>query len=127
MKSNTNKRLLHVMNEKLKRKRDLEKLMRKYKLKIRSDSKLCNGFINGSIVGISVEYVVHRMCEMKYLYDYANINDAFNDAQIELKNNSENLSGSKSLFDIAERIALEKCGGYPETFPWMKRVKTNKI
>ena len=117
----SNKRLLNAMNSKLKRKKDLETLMAQYKLPIRGDSKLCKGFIDGSIKDYTVEEVVRRMCEMKFLYDYANIKDAFDEAREEQEEEfNAGYIPDCSLFEMAELIALKKCGGYPEVFPWMQ-------
>ena len=120
-KERSNKRLLNAMNSKIKRKKDLETLMTHYKLPIRGDSKLCKGFIDGSITNYTVEQVVRRMCEMKFLYDYANIKSAFDEARDE--QDEEFNAGyipDCSLFEQAELIALRKCGGYPVVFPWMQ-------
>jgi hypothetical protein len=120
-KERSNKRLLNAMNAKIKRKKDLEDLMKHYKLTIRNDSKLCKGFIDGSITDYTVEEVVRRMCEMKYLYEYANIKDAFNEARDEQDDEiNAGYIPDCSLFDMAEIIALRKCGGYPAVFPWMQ-------
>lgn len=41
-------------------------------VKFRSDSALCSQYINGTS-DLSLDYVVQRMCEMKYLYEYCHM------------------------------------------------------
>jgi len=113
-------------DEKIKgRKEDLVHALKEYKLKLRSDSKLCNGYIDGTIKDWTIDEIVRRMCEMKYLYDYCDMDDAFQTAKDD--QNEELNAGyfpDEPLFDHAERIALEKHGGgYPNVFPWMVKNK----
>ncbi len=119
-KERAEKRLMNSMNAKIMRKNELVERMKQYKLVIRNDSKLCKGYIDGTITEYSVDDIVKRMCQMKYLYDYADIQSAFSKAYEEY--NDELNSGyipDCTVFDNAERIALQKCGGYPSVFPWM--------
>ncbi len=99
----------------------LENALKKYKLDMRSDSKLCSGFIDGSIKDWTVDQVVHRMCQMKYLFDYCDMDDCFEEAKT--RRQEEYDAGyfpDMPLFDEAEQIALKNAGGYPQVFPWMK-------
>lgn len=87
----------------------------KYKLVLRSDSKLCESYINGSIhERWTLDTIAYRMCQMRYLYDYCDMNQAFRQAKD--KNRRNGYEGD--LFDIAERIAI-KGKGYPSEWPWL--------
>lgn len=86
-------------------------------LKLRSDSSLCNGYIDGTITDWTLDRIVERMCQMKYLYDYCDFNKYFQQA----RNNSDRYNRDEPLFDKAERLALKACGGYPKVFPWLKK------
>jgi hypothetical protein len=107
------------------RRRDLEDALKEYDLELRDDSKLCNGYINGTIDDAewSIPNIVHRMCEMRFLYDYCGINSVFK----KIKKNRPDVTldrpgFSESLFDRAEKEALKKRGGkYPNEWPWMKK------
>ena len=58
-----------------KRKNELIDALKKYKLSLRSDSKLCEKYIQSGIrgIGMSIDDIVERMAEMKYLFDYCNM------------------------------------------------------
>jgi hypothetical protein len=95
------------------RKKELKEILDKHGLTIRSDSKLCNGYIDGTIKDKSLEWIAHRMCQMKYLFEYCNFNQAYQEA---LDNGYHH-----DLFDEAEQIAISKVGGYPFIFPWLTK------
>jgi len=102
------------------RKKLLETKMAEKRLEIRSDSKLCAGFINGTIKE-DVDDVVERMCQVKYLFDYCHMDDCFEIAKKEQRDEIKaGYYPDEPLFDHAERIALKKCGGYPEVYPWLE-------
>jgi len=63
------------------RRERLEKGLYKYGLTLRNDSKLCAGYINGTIKDWTVKKIVHRMCEMKYLYEYCKIDNFMDEAK----------------------------------------------
>jgi hypothetical protein len=92
------------------RKTLLEAKLNEKKLKLRSDSTYCQDYINEKIK-VDVDEVVKRMCQIKFLFDYCNMQKYLN-----MEYNNKN----KSLFDNAEELALSKHGGYPDTFPWLK-------
>ncbi len=104
-------------NAKVERRRtELTNALRNVHLEIREDSKLCRGYISGTIKDKSLEWIVHRMCQMKFLFEYADIKKCFPEAH-------ENLGyfySDEELFEEAEEIALSKVGGYPEVFPWLR-------
>lgn len=103
------------------RKQKLIKALNKSGLELRSDSKLCQGYINGTIKNKSVDECVLRMCQMKYLYDYCRMEKCYKRAV--RKQNIEWEAGyipDIPLWDQAEMIALDKYGPYPREWPWLK-------
>jgi len=48
----------------------LNKELAKYALPIRADSKLCNGYINGSLKDWSLEEVVEKTLQIRWLYEH---------------------------------------------------------
>jgi hypothetical protein len=106
------------------RKKELVKALDEYGLKLRNDSKLCNGYIDGSIKDWSIDGIVERMCQMKYLYDYCNMDECYDEAYEEQQEEYEaGYYPDCSVFEQAEMIALEKYGNkgkYPEEWPWLE-------
>ena len=104
------------------RKEQLVNALNEYKLKLRADSKLCTGYIDGTIKEYSIQQIVNRMCQMKYLYDYCDMDGAYDEAkQSQREEINAGYFPDCSLFDEAEMIALHKNGGkYPAVYPWMK-------
>lgn len=98
----------------------LQQSLHEYKLELRNDSKLCTGYINGTIKDWSVDQIVERMCQMKYLFDYCNMNHYLEKAHREQR---EELKAGYfpdcSAFDHAEWMALNKYGKYPQNWPWI--------
>jgi len=85
--------------------------LNKFGLEFRKDSVLCNNFINGDM-SYSIGHIVHKMCKMKYLYEYCFYKDFIK-------------SSVKQKFDKKEikQKALDKYsdGKFPECFPWIKK------
>ena len=86
------------------RKRELKKALKKAGCELRADSKLCQGYINGKITDWTVKKIVNRMCQMKYLFEYANMDHYL----------------VNYAFEEAEMYALKKIGGYPDEWPWLE-------
>ena len=116
-KENAKKKKME-MNDK--RKTKLVKVLKEYGLELRNDSKLCNGYIDGTIKDLSLNEIVQRMCQMKYLYDYCNMDDccaeAYDYQQEELR---AGYFPDCTVFEHAELIALKKYGNYPAVWPWL--------
>lgn len=116
----TNVRRAKIADTKLKKynmnKNKLVNELNKYGLELREDSKLCQLFIEGKETDL--DFVVKRMCQMKYLYEYCHMDEckAIAYQQRRLRYNDE------SIHDIAERIALKKYsnGIYPTVYPWLE-------
>jgi hypothetical protein len=101
------------------RRKELIEKLAEYKLKLRTDSKLCDKYIKEG--DIDIDDVVERMCQMKYLYDYCDMASACIEAE---EAQAEELNAGYfpdcTVFEQAEMIALEKKGGdYPSIYPWM--------
>lgn len=109
------------MNARNKRKEKLIGELSKYKLKLRSDSVLCEKYINGS-KEFTLDEVVERMCEMKYLFEYCNMNACKEEAfEMQREEFCAGYIPDVPVFEQAEMIALKKYsnGRYPDVFPWM--------
>ena len=104
-------RQLSIQNKKDKRKYELTNELQKHGLELRNDSKLCQGFIDGSIKDKKIKWIVNRMCQVKYLYDYCNMDNRLQ----EFKNKYCYFS-----FYETEKIILTEINGYPTTFPWLQ-------
>lgn len=106
-----------------KRKAKLIKSLNNYGLELRSDSELCKKYIAGDIK--ELDDVVHRMCQMKYLYEYCHMDECKN---IAYKNHIDELNAGYgpdcSVSEAAEFIALNKYSNrkYPDVWPWMKNL-----
>ena len=98
------------IQERADRKKLLIQKLNEKRLSLRSDSTLCENYINYG--DMDVDYVVHRMCQMKYLYDYCGAK-AITDR---LYHQRKHRNGVK-LIDIAEKQILKK-HKYPEIWPW---------
>lgn len=57
--------------------------LNKYKLQLREDSKLCQGYIDGTIKDWTIDQIVERMCQMRFLYEYCDMDDAYQEAKSE--------------------------------------------
>jgi hypothetical protein len=104
------------------RKAELISALAECGLELRDDSKLCKKYIDGTISReYTLESVVKRMCEMKYLYDYCDMDGAY---EIAHKEYYEVLNAGYfpdvDILTEAEHIALRKNGGrYPARWPWL--------
>jgi len=98
----------------------LEYKMKEKKLEIRDDSKLCQGYIDGSIK-TDVNSVVGRMCQVKYFYEYCDSDKYFALAR---KSQAEELRAGYypdcTVFEEAEMMAMHDKGGYPKIWPWLQ-------
>jgi hypothetical protein len=107
-------------DQKQRRKYKLLEALQQYGMKLRSDSKLCQGYIDGIIKDKSVDWIVNRMCQIKYLYDYCNMKDEIEKAKKEqMEERIEGYFPDCSVFDQAEINILTRIGDYPNQFPWM--------
>jgi len=103
------------------RKDELVRSLKDVGLVLRADSVLCQNYING-IGDESLESIVERMCQMKYLFEYCNMNSCKAQAYREFVNDGDDNYYPGLVFDRAEEIALNKYsnGSYPEIFPWLR-------
>jgi hypothetical protein len=105
-----------------KRKLKLMQCLNQAGLILRNDSVLCQQYINGDSK-YELDYIVTRMKQMKFLFEYCHMEECKNIAYEEYV---DDLDGGYypdcSVFDRAEDIALTKYSGgrYPTKFPWDK-------
>ena len=85
-------------------------------LELRNDSKLCNKYIQGQS-DFSIEYIVQRMCQMKYLHEYMDFKKFEKMAQDDYDYDDDY---DISFIDFVESYALKTLPGgkYPLVFPW---------
>lgn len=118
---NNKKRIVRSREEMCDARREqLVTALQRFNLELRDDSELCRGYINGFIKDCTVDEIIERMCEMKYLYEYCHIKNYMNKAAA--MNDRELIAGyipDCSVFQLAEDMALKKHGGYPKTWPWL--------
>ena len=132
---NEKQRQIMLENERRERQQQMNNALQEAGLELRSDSKLCQKYIDGESVNLAD--VVKRMCQMRYLYDYCNMNECRNIAYNKYKksqyneyyrynddqcDNDYDERPQYTVSDMAEKIALQKYsnGKYPEIFPWQK-------
>jgi len=104
-----------------KRKYKLEEALNKAGLLLRNDSALCQQYINGND-DYELEFIVRRMSQMKYLFEYCHMDECRDIAYEEYTDELQNgYYPDCSVFDRAEDIALTKYsnGRYPDKFPWL--------
>jgi len=105
-----------------KRKHNLIITLRKHGLALRSDSKLCEGYIDGSIKDYTLDEIADRMCEMKYLYEYCDFDSAYQKAyEDQQEEYNAGYYPDCTVFEQAEMSVLSDVGGYPTVFPWLKK------
>ena len=108
-----------------KRHTELTKQLRLAGLELRSDSALCQQFMNGSTEH-SIEYIVRRMSEMKHLFEYCHMGECLDIASEEQCDELDaGYLPDCSVFEQAEEIALQKYsnGRYPMIFKWQTKDK----
>lgn len=103
-----NIRLQQKLEVREKRREDLVYELSQVKLVIRTDSKLCQLYIDGKETNL--KYVVERMCQMKYLFEYFPFKKYINIARQEYGYIDE------PIHEFIER----KYVNYPKIWPWMK-------
>jgi hypothetical protein len=130
---NEKQRQITLENERNERKQQVNNALQEAGLELRSDSKLCQKYIDGE--PINLDDVVKRMCQMRYLYEHCNMNECRNIAYNKYKksqyneydrydddqcNNDYDEKPQYTVSDMAEKIALQKYsnGKYPDIFPW---------
>ena len=117
-----------------KRKEELETALNKAGVELRRDSTLCSNYIDGKIeknnprgrshgsnMFSSIDQIVKRMCNMKYLYEYCHMEEC---KDIAYEEHRETLKAGYypdcSVSDSAEYLALKKYSNstYPLIYPW---------
>lgn len=113
----------------LDRKKELECKLKSRGLELRTDSALCTKYIEGTI-DLNIDYIVERMCQMKYLYEHCNMKKIKQDVYKEyLANNSRGVKLEANVSTRAEKIALDTYSNsyYPKIYPWEKSTNDKNI
>lgn len=106
-------RFAKIQREQNERRNELKDIMSKCGLTVRSDSALCQNYIEGSDYAWSLREIVNRMANMKYLFEYC---------KFEKVRNSLKRQGMYYGFDDCEEEVLSRHGGdYPKIYPWLKQ------
>lgn len=129
-----------------KRRNKLLEALTKYKLELRNDSKLCQGYIDGTIKNWTIDEIVQRVAECRYLFEHCQMQKYLDIAYEEREKEREQRNRMRrehierygrgswdpdvetaegSLFDTAERMALKNHGDYPDQWPWMIDINKN--
>ena len=117
-----NKILIKKNKEKEIRKTKLLSELKKNKINFRNDSMLCKQYIEGS-KDFSLDEVVQRMCEMKYLYEYCYMSRIKKQVYRKyLQELSQGIVNEYTVSTRAEKMALDKYsnGSFPKIYPWEK-------
>lgn len=104
------------------RKEQLTKALEEKGLKLRDDSKLCMNYINDSLKERwTIDGIVERMCQMKYLFEYCNIESYMEKAEKEYYDElNAGYLPDCSIIDTAEAYAM-KNKEYPNKWPWLEK------
>ena len=108
----------------IERKNKLEQRLKSRGLEFRTDSALCTKYIDGN-TDLHIDFIVERMCQMKYLYEYCNMkqikSQVYKEYQLEL---SMGKISESHVSARAEKIALDTFsdGIYPEKYPWENKI-----
>lgn len=106
-----------------KRRAKLIKALGQYGLELRPDSRLCNGYITGDIKDWNIKRICRRMCQMKFLYDYAGMEACYQEISNEIDEDDDeyfyNDNYRERILERAEALALSRIGGYPDQWPWL--------
>lgn len=99
---------------------------------LRNDSSLCLGYITGTLKGWTLNQIVERMCQMKYLYEYCDMDKWYEEALESAREcRRQGYEPLCSVMEEAEDLALlnqegpvTKKGkkikqGYPSVWPWL--------
>lgn len=109
----------NIKSKKVELKTELETRLNDRGIEFRPDSVLCAKYINGK-TDLSLDYIVQRMCEMKYLYEYCNMKSIRAQVYMDYVNSGYVKNYEGTITTQAEKIALQthSNGIYPDKFPW---------
>lgn len=106
----------------LDRKNELVYKLKSRGLELRTDSALCTKYIEGT-TDLNIDFIVERMCQMKYLYEYCNMKKIKSDVYNEyLENIATGIKSESNVTSRAEKLALNTYSNsyYPKIYPWEK-------
>ena len=87
-------------------------------LEIRDDSKLCDGYIEGTL-GWTLQDVVDMCCEMHWLYNYTNYPTQLDKRLQKARENRYYFDYEEVEYYVRRRV-FKKHGGIPTVYPWLK-------
>ena len=121
--NNRNKKIDENKRIKMEKRRSkLIEELNKFKVDLKDDSYLCQNYIEGKLQN-SLDDIVKRMCEMKYLFEYCHMDECIKIINDKYDSDSSDSDDSIniSIFDQAGNLALEKYsnGKFPVIFPWL--------
>lgn len=107
---------------------ELESTLNERGVDLRSDSVLCSSYINGK-TNLTLDQVVQRMCEMKYLYECCDMKNIRTQTYNDYVANGYIKDYEGTITQQAEKIALKTYsdGVYPKVFPWEKSDNENQV
>jgi hypothetical protein len=111
------------------RKQELETKLKSRGLEFRTDSALCAKYLQGT-TDLNVDFIVDRMCQMKYLYEYCHMEQIKSQVYKEfIRTRSTGTKPESNVTSIAEKRALDTYsnGNYPDIYPWEKNKNSNWI
>lgn len=105
-----------------KRKQELKKALQWKGLKFRRDSKYCKYYVKTGKG--SIEKIVERMCQMRYLFEYCDFRNRLEDMeQIHEERYFDGIDSDCSYFEEAELDVLFLIDRYPTVYPWFPLLK----
>lgn len=111
----------YFLQQENKRRILLRKKLKEYDLDLRSDSRLCQKYIeNEYIPAMNIDEVVQRMCQMRFLFDYCNMRQVLEKVgQEQYEELDAGYIPDVPVFEWAEFLILEEIKSYPTEWPWI--------
>ena len=98
----------------------LKKKLKEYDLVLRSDSRLCQKYIENDYINMNIDEVVQRMCQMRFLFDYCNMRKVLEKVgQEQYEELDAGYIPDVPVFEWAEYLILEEINSYPTEWPWI--------
>ena len=107
------------IQQKMQRKKNLIEKLKEKKLELRSDSYYCNSYINYDMY--SIDIVIQKMCEAKFIHEYCNIKKAYDIFYNNKYKYYNNINNKNDIKRIVNKIALNSSGysDFPKKWPWL--------
>jgi hypothetical protein len=104
------------------RKAELAAALQRYGLTIRSDSFLCKNYLaHGATAEWSLDRVVRRMAEMRFLHDHTDYSSVLSRIRDEYRQNRERYDAQETAEQAESEVVCNLPeGDWPEQWPWMR-------